>query len=59
MPERPDLEHQVAILHRELSGRTITRVHVGVPVVLRVAVAGRPADLLPGHRFTSARRQLH
>ncbi len=59
MPERPDLEHQVPILDRELTGRTITAVHVGIPVVLRVAVAGRPVDLLPGHRFTGARRQLH
>ena len=59
MPERPDLEHQVPILDRELGGRTITGVQVGLPVVLRVAVPGRIAELLPGHRFTGARRQLH
>lgn len=59
MPERPDLAHQAPILDRELAGRTITDVHVGIPVVLRVAVQGRPTDLLPGHRFTGASRQLH
>ena len=59
MPERPDLQHQVPILARELVGRRITAVQVGIPVLLRVAVPGRPAELLPGHTVTGVRRQLH
>lgn len=59
MPERPDLHHQVPILDRELAGRTITAVHVGIPVVVRCLAPGRLQDLLPGHRFTRATRQLH
>lgn len=59
MPERPDLHHQVPILARELAGRAVTDVHVGIPVVLRMAVQGRVQELLPGHRFTTAIRQLH
>lgn len=59
MPERPDLEHQVPILARELVGRTVTEALVGLPVLLRVAVPGRLAELLPGHRVEGVRRQLH
>ncbi|MCB9780559.1 MAG: endonuclease VIII [Alphaproteobacteria bacterium] len=59
MPERPDLEHQVPILARELVGRRIEAVEVGIPVVLRVAVEGRVQELLPGHTVVGVRRQLH
>jgi formamidopyrimidine-DNA glycosylase len=56
MPERPDLEYQVPLLHAEISGRRITGVRVANPIVLRMGVPGEPAALLTGRTFTGVRR---
>lgn len=59
MPERPDLEYQVPILQRELTGLTVTGVRVRDPIVLRVAVAGTPSSLLVGCTISDIRRRAH
>src|SRR5512147_2020294 len=59
MPERPDLEYVVPILGRELAALTIVSVAVRKPVVLRLTVAGTPADLLSGRRIESVTRRAH
>jgi formamidopyrimidine-DNA glycosylase len=59
MPERPDLEYVVPILARELAGRRITGFRVKKPVVLRLAVEGKPEELLPGKVFGPVRRRAH
>ncbi len=58
MPERPDLEYVVPILDRELSGRSIARVTVRKPVVLRLGVSGGP-DTLVGRRIERVERRAH
>jgi len=57
--ERPDLDHAVPILGRELAGRRITDVRLKKPVVLRVAVPGTPAELLVGQVFATVARRAH
>ena len=59
MPERPDLEYVVPILARELAGRSIAGVRVKKPVVLRVAVEGKPEELLVGQSFGAVERRAH
>lgn len=59
MPERPDLEYVVPILARELAGRRITSLRVKKPVVLRVAVPGKPEELLVGRTFGAVERRAH
>jgi formamidopyrimidine-DNA glycosylase len=59
MPERPDLEYVVPVLNRELGGLTITAVAVRKPVVLRLTVAGTPAELLTGRRIESVTRRAN
>lgn len=59
MAERPDLDYALPILRRELDGRVITEVLVKKPVVLRLAVAGTPVELLVGRRFTDVTRRAH
>jgi formamidopyrimidine-DNA glycosylase len=59
MAERPDLDYALPILRRALTGRVITAVLVKKPVVLRLAVAGTPAELLVGRRFTDVSRRAH
>ncbi|APR79677.1 Formamidopyrimidine-DNA glycosylase [Minicystis rosea] len=58
MPERPDLEHVVPILDRELRGQTITDVRVDKPVVLRVALRD-PVTVIVGRSITTVRRRAH
>lgn len=62
MPERPDLDYALPILARELEGRTILRVDVQKPVVVRVATS-RPGDVfdLPqvGAAFKGVVRRAH
>ena len=59
MPERPDLEYVVPLLAREIGGLTITSVEVRKPVVMRVALPGDPAELLPGFTFGGVERRGH
>lgn len=59
MPERPDLEYFVPILHERLRGQRITAVKVQKPIVLRVAVQGEPSQLLEGEVFRSVERRAH
>jgi len=59
MPERPDLEYVVPILAKELAGRTITSFRVKKPVVLRIAVEGKPEELLAGKQFGAVERRAH
>ena len=59
MPERPDLEYVVPILQQELQGKMITGMELRKPVVLRVAVAGDPAELMCGLRFVRVQRRGH
>lgn len=59
MPERPDLEYVVPILHTELAGKQITGVRVRKPVVLRIAVPGTPDELLVGRTFQAVSRRAH
>ena len=59
MPERPDLDYVVPILDKELRGRTITAVRVKKPVVLRVAVEGKPEELLVGKTIAGVSRRAH
>lgn len=57
MPERPDLEYQVPILAAELIGRAVTGWRIKLPVVLRVAVPGDPADTIVGQTFREVERR--
>jgi formamidopyrimidine-DNA glycosylase len=59
MAERPDLDYVVPILDRELKGRSIVRVRIRKPVVLRVAVPGTPEGLLEGATIAAVRRRGH
>jgi formamidopyrimidine-DNA glycosylase len=59
VPERPDLDYAVPILHRELAARTITGVAVKKPVILRLTLPGSPADLLVGRSFREVTRRAH
>lgn len=59
MPERPDLEYVVPVLARELAGATIAGVRVKKPVVLRLAVAGSPAEALAGRTIGAVERRAH
>jgi formamidopyrimidine-DNA glycosylase len=59
MPERPDLEYFVPILHEQLRGQRIVSVSVQKPIILRVAVAGDPTQLLRGQVFRSVERRAH
>ena len=59
MPERPDLEYVVPILHQRLRTRRIVSVEVQKPIVLRVAVQGDAATLLRGHIVASVERRAH
>jgi formamidopyrimidine-DNA glycosylase len=59
MPERPDLEYFVPILHERLRGQCIASVKVQKPTILRIAVKGDPAQLLVGHVFRSVERRAH
>ncbi len=59
MPERPDLEYQLPILQREVTGLSVTGVRVRDPLVLRVAIAGTPASLLVDCTIVSVSRRAH
>lgn len=59
MPERPDLEYVVPILHERLHSQRIVSVGVQKPIVLRVAVKGDPAGLLQGQVIASVERRAH
>lgn len=59
MAERPDLDHAVPILARELAGARVAAVRVRKPVVLRVAVPGAIEELLAGRRFREVARRGH
>jgi formamidopyrimidine-DNA glycosylase len=59
MPERPDLEYVVSILHKELSGAVIGGIRIKKPVVLRMAVAGAPAGTLTGMTVERVWRRGH
>jgi formamidopyrimidine-DNA glycosylase len=59
MPERPDLEYFVPILHERLRGQRIVSVNVQKPIILRIAVKGDPAQLLGGQVFRSVERRAH
>lgn len=59
MPERPDLAWVVPKLDAALSGRTLTGVHLHMPVLLRQGLEGDLAELVIGHRITGVRRHLH
>lgn len=62
MAERPDLDYALPILGRELEGRTIARVLVQKPVVVRVATS-RPGDVFEepqtGAVFRGVSRRAH
>ena len=62
MAERPDLDYALPILARELEGRSIVRVDVQKPVVVRVATS-RPGDLFDapqiGAVFRGVARRAH
>jgi formamidopyrimidine-DNA glycosylase len=59
MPERPDLEYVVPILHAELSGAIVAGVRVENPVVLRVAMRGAVDAVVPGTTVRGVRRRAH
>jgi formamidopyrimidine-DNA glycosylase len=59
MPERPELDYVVPILARELSGLSITALHVDSPVVLRVALREPAAEVLPGAVIEGVTRRAH
>ena len=59
MPERPDLEYFVPILHERLRGQRIVSVEVQKPIILRVAVKGDPAQLLASQVFRNVERRAH
>jgi formamidopyrimidine-DNA glycosylase len=59
VPERPDLEYVVPILAKELKGATIAGIRVKKPVVLRVAVPGKPEEVLAGKTFGKVWRRAH
>lgn len=59
MPERPDLEYVIPILHKELRGATIDAVRVAKPTVLRLAVEGTPESLLIGRTIEAVSRRAH
>ncbi|MBI5495311.1 MAG: endonuclease VIII [Deltaproteobacteria bacterium] len=59
MPERPDLEYVVPRLADALAGAVITATRVRKPVVLRLAVEGKPEELWTGRRFGAVSRRAH
>ncbi|MCB9760047.1 MAG: Fpg/Nei family DNA glycosylase [Alphaproteobacteria bacterium] len=59
MPERPELDYVVPILHRALTGRRVASVEVLNPVLLRVAMPGDPTALLVGRTITGVVRRAH
>jgi formamidopyrimidine-DNA glycosylase len=59
MPERPDLEYVVPILHERLKTRRIVSVEVQKPIVLRVAVQGDAVSLLQDLVVASVERRAH
>jgi len=59
MAERPDLEYVVPILRERLTHQRIAAVAVQKPIVLRVAVKGDLAALLPGQSITHVERRAH
>ena len=58
MPERPDLDHVVPILEREIRGHSISAVRVDKPVVLRVPLRD-PVTVIVGRAVASVRRRAH
>ncbi len=56
MPELPDLEYLVSVLGRVLSGRTIQRVRVKNPIVLRLGVPGTLEGVCVRQAFGRCRR---
>lgn len=58
MPERPDLEHVVPVLTRELAGRSITAVRIKNPVVMRVAMRD-PIEAIHGAVIRGVARRAH
>lgn len=57
MPELPDLVHLVKVLAPALPGRTVIRVEVREPIVLRLLVPGASfATALEGRAFTGVER---
>lgn len=59
MPERPELDHQLGILRRELLGHRITAVELLDPVLLRMMVEGDLRTLLAGCSLTAVVREAH
>ena len=59
MPERPELDYQRDILHREVVGRRIEGVVVANPVLLRRMVQQTAAEALTGQVITAVSRQSH
>ncbi|MCB9793975.1 MAG: Fpg/Nei family DNA glycosylase [Alphaproteobacteria bacterium] len=57
MPERPDLDYFIPILHEALAGRTLHRLEVKNPVLMRILVSGDPAELLAGRRLSAVERR--
>lgn len=59
MPERPDLEYQVPILHAATAGRAVRGVRVPDPVLLRTLLEGSAAALLGGRTIRAVTRRAH
>jgi len=59
MPELPDLEYLVSVLGRVLPGRTVQRVRVRNPIVLRLGVPGTLEGVCVGQAFGRCRRHGH
>lgn len=58
MPERPDLEYVVPLLHAALVDRTVQTVTVKKPVVMRMLVTGG-VDVFKNTQFKAVKRHGH
>lgn len=59
MPERPDLEYQVGVLQRELTGLRVDKAGSHSPVALRQAVLGDFSELVSGRVLERIWRRGH
>jgi len=59
VPERPDLDYALPILHDQLQGSEIESATVLKPLVLRLAMEGPLSEVLAGHTFDAVRRHGH
>ncbi len=59
MPERPELDHQLGILRREILGAEVLRAELCDPVLMRMMVEGDPRERLAGATLAAVERRAH